>query len=297
MASVLNGATGWLLFVGLVVMTGAVVARWFIVPTASASVEEALEMQGGIARLGTIGSAVLVLGIGLFFVRQLVEFRDPLSPWSEEAALLLRTPWGRTWLKAAFASVAATIAFVLARRARGSWWIATGLTLGLGAFPALTGHASAVERFTGLFVLADATHVWAAGAWIGGLTAVLWLDRTARRRDPGANALSRLVPPFSRIAMIAVASLVATGVLASWEHLPEPQALLTTTWGNLLVAKLVLVAGVLAIGARNFRVLTDRLGSPDGDVAMRRSAVLELAVAQLVLILTALLVRTSPTGH
>ncbi len=296
MGLVLNGATGWILFVGLVLMTGAVVARWFIVPTASASADEAREMRGGMARLGTVGSAVLVLGIGLFFLRQLVEFRDPAFPWGEEAALLLSTPWGRTWLKAAFASLAATVSFAFAPRG-GSWWMATGLTLALGAFPALTGHASAVERFTGLFVLADATHVWAAGAWIGGLTAVLWLDRTARRSDAGANALSRLVPPFSRIAMIAVASLIATGVLASWEHLPEPKALLTTTWGNLLVAKLVLVAGVLAIGAYNFRVLTDRLGSPDGDAAMRRSAALELAVAQLVLILTALLVRTSPTGH
>ena len=63
---------------------------------------------------------------------------------------------------------------------------------------------------------------------------------------------------------------------------------------NLDVAFLLLV---LAFGGRNFRMLTPRLGSDTGDAAMRRSAATELAIAQLVLIVTAILVRTSPLGH
>ncbi len=57
--------------------------------------------------------------------------------------------------------------------------------------------------------------------------------------------------------------------------------------------KLVVVAVVLALGTRNFRILTPRLGTGEGAHAMQRSALLELAAAQIVLPVTALLVRTS----
>ena len=57
------------------------------------------------------------------------------------------------------------------------------------------------------------------------------------------------------------------------------------------------VAAVLALGGLNFRIFTPRLGTAVGNAAMRRSATVELIVAQVVLVVTALLVRTSPTGH
>lgn len=291
----LSGVTGWVLFVGLMITNGAVAARWLIVRRARRlgdATTNSLHLEA--ARFGRAGALVLVLGLGLFFLRQLIEFRDPFSPWLDEAELLMSTSWGRNWAAAAVGSILALVTFHLACRRPAGWWLATPLVLGLGAFPALTGHASATERFTTLFVLADTMHVWAAGGWIGGLGAVLWLDRSARSSMPDTGLLPVLVAGFSPVAVGSVATLALTGGLASWEHLPSVSALLTTAWSQLLLAKLLAVVVVLALGARNFRVLTPRLGTEEGNDGLRRSALLELAVAQGVLILTALLVRTSP---
>ncbi len=111
---------------------------------------------------------------------------------------------------------------------------------------------------------------------------------------PGESALSPLVRAFSPVAMGSVAVLVLSGTYAAWLHVPGITGLVTTGYGRALTAKLGLVAVVLSFGARNFRVLTPRLGEPEGDRALIRSAALELAVAQAVLVVTALLVRMSP---
>ena len=276
-------------------MVGSTVTRWLILPRRS-SREPQLDAQltSGAARLGAAGAAMLVGGLLLFFGRQLVEFRDPFSAWSAEAELLLTTPWGRVWLRAVVGAVLLTLAFGVARRVAVGWWFATPLALVLGSFPAFTGHAAAVDQYAPLFLLADTMHVWAAGAWVGGLAAVLWLEFYVNREAQRPGLLASLVSAFSPVAMVSVVVLILTGSLASLGHLASLTTLFSTTWGRLLVGKLGVVLVVLAFGARNFRSLTPRLGTESGDRAMRRSAVTEFAVMQVVLIVTALLVRTSP---
>lgn len=295
MSVVLNGVTGWVLFGGLTLVVGSTVAHWLILPRRSSRKPQLdAQLSGEAARLGVAGALVLLVGLLLFFVRQLVEFRDPFSAWSAEAALLLGTPWGRVWLRAVIGATLLTLAFRVARHHPVGWWFATPLALALGSFPAFTGHAAAIDRYPILFLLADTIHVWAAGAWVGGLASVLWLEFSAKREAQGVSLLASLVPAFSPVAMASVLTLALTGALASLSHLASLTSLFSTTWGRLLLGKLGVVLVVLAFGARNFRALTPRLGTDSGDRAMQRSAVMELAVMQLVLIVTALLVRTSP---
>jgi len=290
-----SGFTGWILFGGLTLVVGATVARWLILPRRSNG-EPALDAQltRETARLGAAGAMVLLLGLLLFFGRQLVEFRDPFSAWSAEGALLLGTPWGHVWLRAVVGAALLIVAFAVARRLPAGWWFATPLALALGTFPAFTGHAAAVDQYTSLLLLADTMHVWAVGGWIGGLAVLLWLEFSMDAEAPRTSLLASMVPAFSPVAVVSVVMLVVTGTLASWVHLDSISMLFTTSWGRLLLAKLGVVLVVLTIGARNFRVLTPILGTVAGDRAMRRSAVAEFVVAQLVLIVTALLVRTSP---
>lgn len=297
MGVALDGVTGWVLFGGLTLVIGAVAVRWLILPRCGADGPRAVSTHAGqAARLGVAGAGLLFVGLLAFFARQLLEFRDPSAPWSEEAGLLLATPWGRVWLRAVVGGVLLIVAFAMARRLEWGWWFASPLALALGAFPAFTGHAAASGEFRSLFVLADTFHVWAASAWIGSLAAILWLEASHDREPPAASILPSLVPAFSPVAMASVATLVATGGLASWGQLESFSTLFTSDWGRLLLTKLAVVAIVLGFGARNFRVLTPRLGTPAGDRDMRRSALIELAIAQIVLIVTALLVRTSPLG-
>jgi len=302
MTAVLSAVTGFVFFAGLVLVTGCVVARWAIVPAAarrSAGAVPERWMTERVAAMGWRASSLLVIGIALYFVRQLLEFRDPFVPWTEDAVLLLTgTPWGESWTWGLTGTLVTGAAFGLTLGGRPpGWGLATPAVLALGCFPAFTGHAAAASELRPLALAADIAHVWAAGAWIGGLAVVLVLERSFRREHGATrSALPWLVPVFSKIAVAAVVSLVLTGAFATWLHVDSLAVLLTSGYGRALVLKLVLVAVALGLGARNARLLTPRLGSEEGDAALRRSAWMELGVAQLVLLATAVLVRLSPMG-
>lgn len=302
MTAVFGAAAGWLLFAALVGAIGAVVGRWILVPRCSVERGPSREwMLDGTARLGSWAALVMVLALGLFFIRQLQEFRDPFAPLRDDALLLLTaTPWGQSWTWAVIGSLVAVVAlFVTRSGSRAGWWIATPVVLALGAFPAFTGHAAGEDRLRAIALTADTLHVWAASGWIGGLALVLLLEARWRRSSPGspASLLPALVPAFSPLAIACVTVLVVTGLFASWMHLPGIDALVTTGYGRLLLMKLALVGVVLGLGALNWRRLTPRLGEPGGHEALRRAATTELLVAQVVLFVTAILVRTSPMDH
>lgn len=297
---VLSLLSGWSLLAALVACLGAVAGRWVVVPVAAA--------RGGVpagraraeaARIGVGGAALLLLALILVLGRQLLEFRDPFVPWAEDAKVLLTaTSWGAAWRWAALGAVLALGAFEAARRGRAAgWWIASPVVLALGGFPAFTGHAAATGPLRPVTLAADTLHVWSAGGWLGGLVLVLVLDRRWRRSPPPegpTNLLPPLVAAFSPLAVACVGTLVVTGVAGAWVQLPGVTALATEPYGRLLVLKVALALLAFGLGAVNWRRLTPRLLDPDGPAALRRSAALEVLVAQAVLLVTALLVRTSP---
>jgi putative copper export protein len=247
------------------------------------------------ALIGWFYFAALLAAIGAALVG------TTLVPWTEDAHLLLTgTPWGRAWLWASGATALVVLLGWFARRGSqaASLCAAMGL-VALATYPAFSGHASGTGDLKALSIAADTLHVLAAGAWIGGLASVLALDR-AWARSPEfaqggqASLLPVLVPKFSPVALTAFTVLAVTGVFASWLHLDGVGALLTTPYGRLLAAKVALVGVVVVFGAINWRRMTPRLGEADGPSLLRRSAAVELTVANAVLLVTAILVRTSP---
>jgi putative copper export protein len=102
---------------------------------------------------------------------------------------------------------------------------------------------------------------------------------------------------FSPIAIASVGTLLVTGVVASWIQLGSIGDLVGTAYGRLLTLKVGVVALVLYLGAVNWRRLTPHLGAEAGQAALHRNATRELMVAQVVLLITAVLVRTDPMGH
>lgn len=307
MAGVMGVLTGWLLFATLVVTTGSLAARWVILPRAvtDGSPRQAWLVDAA-GRLGRPAASALPAVLLLVFIRQVREFRDPFAPLAEDVGLLLGTPWGTAWLWSVVGAVAATTGFWLAVAGRRwGWWVATAAIIGLASFPGFTGHAAAgagvgVGGLRWLTLLADTLHVLAAGAWVGGLTMVMLIERRWRRAggsEGPESLLPVLVPAFSPVAVVSVCTLIITGVFASWVHVPAVGALWGTGYGRLLLLKVGLVVAVLGLGALNWKQLTPRLTEADGPRAMRRAATIELAVATVVLLVTAILVRTSPLGH
>ncbi len=254
--------------------------------------------------MGLLASAVLIVAMGLVFWRQLADFRDPFVPWREDAAILLGTGWGRIWILGMVGSILMPVLFLAASPAvrrgaarRPSWVLATVLALAMCVFPALTGHAAGSENLGALLIPADTLHVLAAGSWIGGLLFVLVADGRERRRDgPDGSLLADLVPVFSPVALVSAGVLLATGTLAAFVHVESVRALFASTYGRLLLAKVALVLLVMILGAVNWRRLTPLLLDEKADVPIRRNAIRELVIAQLVIVVTALLVHTSPMG-
>ncbi|TGN74949.1 transporter [Streptomyces bauhiniae] len=153
-------------------------------------------------------------------------------------------------------------------------------------------HASAGIQVP-LAIASTTLHLLATAAWLGGLAALL-LTLRAPAVPP------QVVTRFSRLALTSVIVLVVTGVYQSWRGLGTWQALTDTTYGRVLLAKLVAV-GVLLGAAAWSRRWTGRLPKtaeapvPDLPVGqLRRTVLAEAAVGVVVLVLTTLLTSTLP---
>jgi copper transport protein len=187
------------------------------------------------------------------------------------------------------------------------------LSVGLLLTPGLAGHASTGSSPV-LGTLLDVGHLGAAAAWLGGLALLATFLVT---RDPG-DALpdepSVVTRPVSAVAYVAVAVVVATGVVQSIRQVGSFYALFHTSYGVTLLVKIGLVVVLVALGAASRRivhggggplrwVLPDRWSGRSDDAddvgrsRLRRSVLAELAVAVAVLGVTAVLVNAVPAGQ
>lgn len=252
--------------------------------------------------LGISGAVALVIALGLVLWRQLRDFRDPLVSPGEDLDVLLATGWGTAWKLAVFGAALLLAAMIVAAPRgearpfqRGAWVAATVLAGVMCAYPAFTGHAAGTEGLRWITIPADTVHVLAAGSWIGGLFFVLAAAAWERRRTGRGNALlAEVVPLFSPVALVAAALLIGSGALAANIHAGSLDALVETRYGRLLLTKMALVVMVLILGAINWRRYLPRLWEAGGALPLRRNATLELVLAHIVILITALLVRTPP---
>ncbi len=183
---------------------------------------------------------------------------------------------------------------------------------GLGLVVAVTlaaiGHGSAGD----LVWLATASltvHVLGMSVWIGGLVVIaLFLVRRA-----AAVELAEVLPRWSRVAAVAVAVIVISGLFQSWREIGTLRAVIDTGYGRLLLYKVWFVLGMIALGALAQRWVrrhyaddhVDVRSGPDGTgtgtapsvgalTGLRRGVASELVVGAVVLGLTATLVNMVP---
>jgi putative copper export protein len=182
---------------------------------------------------------------------------------------------------------AIVLGFALAAARVGAGWALAALgVVGTPLRSLLTGDVARIV---------NPMHMLAGGLWIGtlfvlvaaGVPAVLRGERTRERRDA---LVADMVNAFSPLALVAAGTLALFGVITAWRHLPTIAALWTTPYGWALLTKLTLVAVVLALGAWNWRRMRPQLGTESATAAVRRSSTAELAVAGVVLVVTAILV-------
>ena len=125
----------------------------------------------------------------------------------------------------------------------------TALAVALAFLPGLGGHAG-VQDPVALLLPANVLHVLSAGAWIGGIAAlVLALPAATRRLGTEARTplLAATVGRFSTLALAAVAGLLLGGIVQSILQLEDWDDLLDTAFGRAVLIKIGLVVVLLAL--------------------------------------------------
>lgn len=169
--------------------------------------------------------------------------------------------------------------FGLARRRRlfgvpPDAWIATAIAFGGGISLAigLNGHARTDPR-PFLAVTSITVHVLVAAVWVGGLAFFVVGLLAARALGPAdrPRALRETLRRFSTIAAAAVGLVIETGLINTWANLAQPGELWRTTYGRVVLAKMVLLALALVLAARHRWVVPARLGATDQSAGAERS--------------------------
>jgi putative copper resistance protein D len=173
--------------------------------------------------------------------------------------VLRETGFGQVWV--ARLALVAGILTLMRRRSNAQYpdWTIMLLAALLLASLALIGHTQTNDGVLWVIhMIADGVHLLAAGAWSGGLLALAYLLMLARR-CPSAEHASHTVAAlvrFSGMGYAAVATLIGSGLVNAWVLVGSPERLITTQYGGLLLVKVCLFAGMLALAAQNrFRLI------------------------------------------
>jgi copper transport protein len=153
----------------------------------------------------------------------------------------------------------------------------------VGASFGLTGHAASAEP-RWLTAPALGFHALAVAFWLGSFLPLRWSLELAPR--DAATVLRR----FSAVATAVVAGLILAGAALAWVQLDgDVGALWRTAYGWRLLAKLALVAGLLALAAVNRFLLTPGVvdGGRGARSTLRFSLAADLALGLGVLAVTA----------
>ena len=155
-----------------------------------------------------------------------------------------------------------------------------------------TSHAAARLESRGVLLLLDGAHQLAAAVWIGGLLH-LTAAAVGRRERPWPVALLRR---FSSLALGAVVGLVAAGVGLTLYYAPGSTALFGTAYGLMVLTKIVILVGLLTLGAFNSRAIRrmDGTSASADQGILRRFVEVEVGLGLTVLFAAASLTSLPP---
>ena len=163
---------------------------------------------------------------------------------------------------------------------------AVALAAALGGMSA-AGHAASIGGPA--FAAIDWLHLAAVAAWLGGLPAAFVLAN--RRGTQRAATFRQILRHHGPLALLAAPVVVLTGVANSPLVLGTDRALVASGYGNLLIAKALLVSVALGIGAVNHLFLRGR-----GRANLSFLVSAEVGIAALALMAAATMVTIQPAS-
>ncbi len=211
----------------------------------------------------------------------------PLGPYL--ATTFARVAVARVVLALALAAVALRLS--RGPGGAGLWGVLAALGLGLVAASAALSHAAARVSDRALLGVVDAVHQLAVAAWVGGLAHLtIYVARSRSGHDARAGSIVRR---FSTLALTAVGTLVASGVVLTVLYVGEPGALVGTAYGVMILSKITLLAAALGLGFANFTCVR-RAAASAATPRLGRFVEVELGLAVTVLFAAASLTSLPP---
>jgi putative copper export protein len=122
-------------------------------------------------------------------------------------------------------------------------------------------------------IAADFLHLTGISAWVGGL-AVLSLCLLPRRR---LTELEQVVPGFSKVALVSVLMIVASGLILTWQIISTVDGFWSTHYADVLIVKVSLFTLVLLFAMNSKRWVEKTLAK--AAATRRRNAVKFFAVS------------------
>jgi len=227
--------------------------------------------------------------------------------------VLTGTHFGHIWLFRAIVSLVSGLILWSVRQRPGRECIPTRILAALSLVELLSlawvGHAAASPGAFGIVhLLGSALHLGASAFWPGALaplTACLLLLINSSQVETIMLA-TPIVRRFSASSLIAAAVMALTGLLNSIFMIANFQGLLTSAYGRILVAKLILFFGMIGFGAWNLFLLKPRIAADvplarlPGKSPLRlllRNVLWEIGLGTLVVLIVGLLGITSPPAR
>ncbi|MDH4385607.1 MAG: copper homeostasis membrane protein CopD [Caulobacter sp.] len=253
-----------------------------------------------------VAALVVALGSLAALVAQTAVMAGSLSEAVKPASLSFMvsgTALGMAMVGRAAVALLGLVAAIALKPERLLWGLLLAAGVVVAASFVWTGHGAATEGPGGPFhLVADIVHAVAAAMWLGALAALTILLR--RRAAQDDLAIHRALHGFSGLGTIAVGLLVLTGLVNSW-FLVGPQRVAdlgANLYGQLLIAKLLLFAVMVALAAGNRFRLTPGLGKVlargedplQAFQRLRRSVVAETLVGAVLLAVVAVMGTLAP---
>lgn len=221
---------------------GFLVSAAFLDPASKGGVVS-LVGRRDLVRAGVLAVVWAVLAVAQAIVDLALILQIPLSSALDPAVLTTYgsdVPTTRSlFIMAVLALVIAAICVVSSTTGLGACLVVlacVGVSL-----PVLSGHGAGLGDHA-LALTAGAAHAVAAALWIGGLLA---LGVHALRAD---MPLERALRSFAGLALACITLLAVSGVANAYTRLESAEQLVTTSYGQIVIAKAVILLGLGALG-------------------------------------------------
>ncbi|WP_053163502.1 copper homeostasis membrane protein CopD [Pseudomonas sp. P1.8] len=269
-------------------------------------------VSGTLLHFGSLLPGTAVIGMFLSIAAFVVMTKNMsgASDWAElqphMEMMLYETEVGYSWVTRMISLAVVIFAGSQNRRwPTGSLWVATiAGSIALATIP-WTGHGAMDEGALRFWhFTADILHLLAAGGWIGALAAFgLMLRIRGADSEQLVRVLSRALRGFETAGAFIVGTVIVTGV-ANYLFIVGPTVIgvVTSTYGVLLLVKILLFVGMIGLATLNRFYLSPSLERSvvAGDfslaaTALRKSVMIESTCAVVIVCLVAWLGTLSPS--